>query len=152
MPRRFQNKSVGALAAALAAALIGAWLSGCAPTPQAQTFVDDFQRGLVAYERGDYTAARAFWQPLADNYDLAALRNIGHLYRLGQGVARDGEKAVRYYTRAAELGFAPAQFNLAVMLHEGDGIPTDTEAARYWALRAANAGYAPAIKWLVVSD
>ena len=148
MPRRFQNKSVGALTATL----IGAWLSGCAPTPQAQTFVDDFQRGLVAYERGDYTAARAFWQPLADNYDLAALRNIGHLYRLGQGVARDGEIAVRYYTRAAELGFAPAQLNLAVMLHEGDGIPTDTKAAHYWAQRAANAEYAPAIKWLVVSD
>ena len=76
------------------------------------------------------TPPRAFWQPLADNYDLAALRNIGHLYRLGQGVARDGEKAVRYYTRAAELGFAPAQLNLAVMLHEGDGIPTDKKAAR----------------------
>ena len=54
MPRRFQNKSVGALATAL----IGAWLSGCAPTPQARTFVDDFQRGLVAYERGDFTRAR----------------------------------------------------------------------------------------------
>ena len=101
MPRRFQNKSVGALAASI----ICGFLVGCAPTPQAQTFVDDFQRGLAAYDRGDYTAARAFWQPLADNYDLAALRNIGHLYRLGQGVARDGAKAVRYYTRAAELGF-----------------------------------------------
>ena len=97
-------------------------------------------------------AARMFWQPLADNYDLAALRNIGHLYRLGQGVARDGEKAVRYYTRAAELGFAPAQLNLAVMLYEGDGIPADAKAARYWAQRAASAGYAPAIKWLVISD
>ena len=73
------------------------------------------------------TGCAHLWQPLADNYDLAALRNIGHLYRLGQGVARDGEKAVRYYTRAAELGFAPAQLNLAVMLYEGDGIPTDTK-------------------------
>ena len=148
MPRRFKNKFVGALATTL----IGAWLSGCAPTLQARKFVDDFQRGLVAYERGDFTAARTFWQPLADNYDLAALRNIGHLYRLGKGVARDGEMAVRYYTSAAELGFAPAQYNLAIMLHQGDGIPTDTKAARYWAQRAANAGYAPAIKWLVVLD
>ena len=148
MPRRFQNKSVGALAAAL----IGAWLSGCTPTPQAQTFVDDFQRGLVSYERGDYTAARAFWQPLADNYDLAALRNIGHLYRLGQGVARDGEKAVRYYTRATELGFAPAQLNLEVMLYEGDDIPADKKTARLWAQRAADAGYVPASEWLALSD
>ena len=148
MPRRFQNKSV----VALAAAIICGFLVGCAPTPQAQTFVDDFQRGLAAYDRGDYTAARAFWQPLADNYDLAALRNIGHLYRLGQGVARDGAKAARYYTRAAELGLAPAQFNLAVMLHDGDGIQADKRAARHWAQRAADAGYAPAIKWLAVSD
>ena len=148
MPRRFQNKSVDALVAAL----ICVGLAGCAPAPKAQTFVDDFQRGLTAYERGDYQAARMFWQPLADNYDLAALRNMGHLYRLGQGVARDGEKAVRYYARAAELGFAPAQLNLAVMLYEGDGIPADAKAARYWAQRAASAGYAPAIKWLVISD
>ena len=148
MPRRCQNKSVGALATAL----IGAWLGGCAPTLQAWTFVDDFQRGLVAYERGDYTAARTFWQPLAENYDLAALRNIGHLYRLGQGVARDGEKAVRYYTRAAELGFAPAQLNLAVMLYEGDGIPADKKTARLWAQRAADAGYVPASEWLALSD
>ena len=148
MPRRCQNKSVGALATAL----IGAWLGGCAPTLQAWTFVDDFQRGLVAYERGDYNAARTFWQPLAEKYDLAALRNIGHLYRLGQGVARDGEKAVRYYTRAAELGFAPAQLNLAVMLYEGDGIPADKKTARLWAQRAADAGYVPASEWLALSD
>ena len=148
MLHRFQNKSVGALAAAI----ICGFLVGCAPTPQAQSFVDDFQRGLAAYDRGDYTAARAFWQPLADNYDLAALRNIGHLYRLGQGVARDGAKSARYYTRAAGLGFAPAQFNLAVMLYYGDGIQADRRAARHWAQRAADAGYAPATKWLAVSD
>ena len=70
MPRRFQNKSVGAPAAAI----IYEFLVGCAPTPQPQTFVDDFQRGLAAYDRGDYTAARDFWQPLADDYDLAVLR------------------------------------------------------------------------------
>ena len=148
MPRRFQNKSVGALVAKI----IFGFLVGCAPTPQAQTFVDDFQRGLTAYNRGNYTAARAFWQPLADNYDLAALRNIGHLYRMGQGVARDGAKAAQYYTRAAELGFAPAQLNLAVMLHDGDGIQADKRAARHWARRAANLGYAPAIKLLAVWD
>ena len=148
MPRRFQNKSVGALAAAL----IGICLAGCAPTPQTRTFVDDFQRGLAAYHRGDYAAARAFWQPLADNYDLAALRNMGHLYRLGQGVARDGATAARYYTRAAELGFAPAQLNLAVMLYEGDDIPADKKTARLWAQRAADAGYVPAGKWLALSD
>ena len=98
-----------------------------------------------AYERGDCGAL--FWQPLADNCGLAALRNIGHLYRLGQGVARDGEKTVRYYTRAAELGFAPAQLNLAVMLHEGDGIPTDTKAALLGATRG-KCRIRPAIKWL----
>ena len=148
MLHRFQNKYVGALAASI----ICGFLVGCAPTPQAQSFVDDFQRGLAAYDRGDYAAARAFWQPLADNYDLAALRNIGHLYRLGQGVARDGAKAARYYTRAAKLGFAPAQFNLAVMLHYGDGVQANKRAARHLAQRAADAGYAPAIKWLGVTD
>ena len=67
-------------------------------------------------------------------------------------MARDEAKAARYYTRAAELGFAPAQFNLAVMLHDGVGIQADKRAARHWAQRAADAEYAPAIKWLAASD
>ena len=36
-------------------------------------------------------SARAHWQALAENYDLAALRNIGHLYRRGLGVEKDLE-------------------------------------------------------------
>jgi|TARA_X000000950_G_scaffold74651_2_gene93204 TPR repeat protein len=152
MPRRFQNKYLSAPARVAISALFGVWLIGCAPTLHSQTFADDFQRGLAAYDRGDYTAARAFWQPLADNYDLAALRNIGHMYRLGQGVAQNQEKAAHYYARAAELGFAPAQFNLAVMLHAGAGMDADKKAARQWAQRAANAGYAPAIAWLAALD
>ncbi|CAI8312154.1 MAG: sel1 repeat family protein [PS1 clade bacterium] len=134
----------------LAAMLAGYMVAACSTPPTSTTFTNNFQQGVMAYDRGDYAAARTYWQPLADNYDLAALRNIGHLYRLGQGVARNKAKAADYYRRAAELGFAPAQLNLAQMLEAGDGIARDARAAQNWATRAAQSGYAPARAWLAV--
>ena len=41
------------------------------------------EKGVTAYEAGDYQTALQHWQLLAENNDLAALRNIGHLYRRG---------------------------------------------------------------------
>ena len=49
----------------------------------------DFASGLRSYEAGSYHAAYKEWLPLAEGGDPAAQRNLGHLYRLGQGVAKD---------------------------------------------------------------
>jgi len=119
-------------------------LAACATPPDTARFKIDFERGVKAYEAGDYEAARKLWQPLADNYDLAALRNLGHLYRLGQGVVKNGKKARRYYEKAAKLGHAPSQTNLAQMYFSGTLIERDSEKAMQWLKKAAAQGYPPA--------
>ena len=125
-------------------------LTACAAPPDTARFKIDFERGVKAYEAGDYEAARKLWQPLADNYDLAALRNLGHLYRLGQGAAKNGKKARRYYEKAAKLGHAPSQTNLAQMYFSGTLIERDSEKAMQWLEKAAAQGYPPARQLLAI--
>ena len=101
----------------------------------------DFKAGVEAYDRGDFLTAYNEWLPLARGGDLAAQRNIGHLYRQGQGVPRDPAVAVNWYARAAEAGLARAQANLANMYLRGEGVPRDERAAAVWFQRAALGGH-----------
>ena len=125
-------------------------LAACAVPLDTARFKIDFERGVKAYEAGNYEAPLKLWEPLGDNYDLAALRNLGHLYRLGQGVAKNGKKAHRYYEKAAKLGHAASQTNLAQMYFSGTLIERDSEKAMYWLKKAAAQGYPPARQLLAI--
>lgn len=46
------------------------------------------------------------------------------------------DKAVAFIRRAAELGLAKAQFQLARMYSEGDGVPKNSFEASYWKQKA----------------
>lgn len=124
-----------------AAGLCAAALLLLAP-PQAWA---GFADGVKAYEAGDYTGAYAAWAPLAERGDVAAMRNLGHLYRWGQGVERDIQQAMHWYRRAAETGFARAQANLAAIYLQGDeGVSIDYAEAHKWFEAAAKQGHAVA--------
>ncbi len=98
----------------------------------------DFAQGVRAYEAGDYKAAHDAWLPLANRGDVAAMRNIGHLYRWGQGVEKDIAQAIHWYRMAAEKGFSRAQANLAAIYLQGDeGTPVDYDEAHKWFAAAA---------------
>ena len=99
--------------------------------------------GLAAYRAGDYVAAHAEWLPLAREGAAAAQRNVGQLYRLGQGVPRDAAVAANWYRLAAEQGLARAQSNLAAMYLQGDGVEKNAGVAAEWLRRAAAQGHVP---------
>jgi TPR repeat protein len=124
----------------------------CAPKLTSMDMSNLFEKGVASYEAGDFQTALQHWRPLAENNDLAALRNIGHLYRRGLGVERDPQKAANYYLRAAELGFAPAQFNLAMMQLSGDGIAANREEGSLWMQAAADQNYQPAVVWVAYQN
>lgn len=101
----------------------------------------DFAAGVKAYEAGDYAAAAAAWTPLAEGGDVAAMRNLGHLYRWGQGVTQNVDTAMDWYRRAAEAGFDRAQTNLAAIYLQGDGgVPVNYDEALKWFAAAARQG------------
>lgn len=101
----------------------------------------DFAAGVKAYDAGDYATAYKEWLPLAEGGDVAAQRNIGHLYRWGQGVTRDAAEAAHWYRRAAEQGFDRAQANLASLYLAGEGVEQDYVEAAKWFGAAAVQGH-----------
>jgi localization factor PodJL len=72
----------------------------------------------------------------AQSGDLTAQYELG-LQRLASGRAAEGATLLR---RAADRGFAMAQYRLAKLYERGEGVPADLTFARQWTERAAASG------------
>lgn len=86
----------------------------------------------------------------AANGDLEAQFEVARRFALGQGVERNYEEAVRWYSQAAAKGFAPAQYRLGTFYERGRGVVRSLEAARTWYQRAAKLGNVKAMHNLAV--
>ena len=101
----------------------------------------DFNKGLTAYNNGDYATALKEWKPLAEEGDAFVQYNLGQMYRRGDGVPEDYKEAVRLYRLAAEQGYASAQYVLGQLYRKGKGVPQDyKKAVRWWRLAAEQGG------------
>lgn len=81
--------------------------------------------------------------PLAESGNAEAAYHVGALYLSNLGnIKPDAKKAVRWLRFAAEKGFGPAQWYLAVLYEDGVYIAGDQKAAAYWYARAAEQGIA----------
>jgi TPR repeat protein len=98
------------------------------------------QDGATAFAAGDFAAALALWQPLADSGDAVAQFNLGILYDQGDGVTEDRAEAIRWYQAAAEQGDARAAFNLGLIYEAGDGVAQDMPQAVEWYRQAGEGG------------
>ena len=83
----------------------------------------DFDKGLDAYDRGDYATALREFKPLAEQGDAYAQYNLGVMYDNGQGVTQDYKTAVKWFRRAAEQGNSFGQNALGNMYDAGRGVP-----------------------------
>ncbi|MDJ0837770.1 MAG: hypothetical protein QNK37_14740 [Acidobacteriota bacterium] len=78
----------------------------------------------------------------AENGNRQAQFNVARRYESGNGLKRDDEKALHWYTLAADAGLASAQFQLAEWHRTGrPGMKTDPEVAAHWYRRAALQGH-----------
>ena len=110
---------------------LGSFVVGCS---------DDFQRGVEAYNKGDYATALKEWTPLADLGNVKAQYNLGLMYDMGKGVLQDYKEAVRWYQLAAEQGYSSAQHNLGLLYFNGQGISQDHQEAVKWITLSADQG------------
>ena len=110
----------------------------------------DLQKGVSAYQSGDYATALREFTPLAKRGNAAAQNLLGDMYRQGKGVPRDDNSAVKWWTLAAKQGKARAQSNLGVMYQFGLGVFQNYEEAARWYELAANQGNSIAKKQLGV--
>ena len=77
-----------------------------------------------------------------------ALRTEARAYEHGEGVPRDGEKAVKLYCEASRLGDVEAQYGLGWMYANGRGVSRDDHQAAYFFDLAARQGHTHAQRML----
>jgi TPR repeat protein len=65
-----------------------------------------------------------------------AQHGIGFMYMEGDGVDKDMEAAVKWFTLAAEQGLAGSQTTLAMLYEEGNGVEKDPVKAKEWFAKA----------------
>jgi len=133
---------------------------------------DAFRTAMTVYLRGDYPRALELLDALPN--DPRAMTVAGTMHEEGKGTAMDLTRAHDLYARAAQLGYAKAQTNLANLLYRGfDEVPPDPGGAfRWYSIAAAQCdpkaqhnlavmhfegqgtGKDPlqAYKWLVISE
>ena len=100
----------------------------------------DLDKGLDAYNKGDYKTALREWLPLAKKGNPDAQFVLGVMYYNGQGVPQDYKTAVKWYKLSAEQRVASAQSNLGLMYGNGQGVPKDYVRAHMWFNLAASNG------------
>ena len=104
---------------------------------------DALQDGAQAFQRADYKAALAAWQPLAAKGNAVAQNNIGILYLDGKGVPQNIPEAVRYLSLSAAAGSSLGQNNLGGLYRDGKGVARDYgKAAQWFSASAAQANAA----------
>lgn len=108
---------------------------------------DEWMRqGVEYYKRGDFQNAAFLFRQSAGSGSAAAAFNLGLCYENGEGVRQDYQKALRWYTKGAELGHPRAQCSAGVLCEnggEGEFEPRPEEAFQ-WYLKAAEQGNARA--------
>lgn len=96
------------------------------------------------YRMGRYPEAIAHWIGAADKGSAYAAHRLGVEYMDGKPgvVERDYDKARRYHTQAARLGYALSMFDMGSMCESGLGAAADIKDAARWYGHSAAYGLA----------
>lgn len=95
------------------------------------------EKGISAFESGDYVAAFLILLPLAEAGKAQAQSLIASMYMLGLGREIDLSEAIQWYLKAAKQGHPVAQHNLGSLYLE----QKKTVEALEWYLKAAEQGF-----------
>jgi uncharacterized protein len=79
-------------------------------------------------------------QQRADANDPAAQMALASCYDLGMHMQPDGKESIHWTTKAANQGYAPAEYELGRIYLYGRGIPIDYAQALLWERKAAEQG------------
>lgn len=90
---------------------------------------------------GKVTEPLASLEAQAEAGSDKAQMKLGVIYLEGRGVAADIDKALFYYSMAAEREIAFAQLKLARIYLDGKYVEPDPEKALIWLLRSARQGF-----------
>jgi TPR repeat protein len=73
----------------------------------------------------------------AEAGDAESEVELGRRYDNGEGVVKDHAEAAKWYRKAAEQNYGPAQNNLGLCYEHGEGVAADRVEAAKWYRKAA---------------
>ncbi len=95
-----------------------------------------------------YEEVKSVYEEKAKKGDALDQFNLGSMYANGvmtaNGVVQDSVEAVKWFRKAAEQGYAPAQQILGLFYHKGVGVDKDKAEGVKWIRKAAEQGYSDA--------
>lgn len=92
--------------------------------------------GSMLQAEKNYVEAKSWYERAAAQGHPMATNSLAYLYDLGLGVPQDRAKGFELYSRAADLGWAEAMWNIANMYGAGQVGKIDMVMACAWAVRA----------------
>ena len=99
-----------------------------------------------AVKKGNYKQAVNYYRMCATREDASSMYKLASLYAKGLGISSPDKKAARkYYLKAANLGYAPAQMMIGADLILENASSTDKTEGYKWLLLAAEK---PDNKWI----
>lgn len=98
----------------------------------------DFDKGMAAYEAGDYLTTIQEWKPIAESGDAKLQYNLGIIYEAMQAFT----EAALWYRLAADQGMSVAQSALGYKYLEGQGVVQSFVESLKWYRLAADQGSA----------
>ena len=103
------------------------------------------------YQKATFPITIAHNQTTAIEKNLKKGHTVEEMYQLGEnyyygknGYEQDYSKAVEWYRKSAEQGYARAQYVLGICYRLGEGVPQDYKEAVKWYRKSAEQGYAEA--------
>lgn len=116
-------------------------LASPAPKPETVSVDEALRLGREALKVSNHPEAMRWFRAAADRGNADAQTQVGWMYSMGDGVARDSAEALRWYRKAADQGHANAELYVGDIYDVGaQGIPKDPEEALRWYRKAADKG------------
>lgn len=107
--------------------------------------------GLQEARIGNMKCAVQLWEDSSMLGNAKALYNLGMCYETGNGVEKDLQQAVKYYTLASEANHPQAIYNLGLVYLEGSGgVPKDERLGLEMLHKASDQGLLEAQRYLGV--
>ena len=93
----------------------------------------DFQKGMDAFNPGDYHTALREWEQYGEQSDAKVQYALGAMYEFGRpGFRLSIVEAVKWYRWAAKQDHAHAQYSLGVIYGSDERVTPDYVQAHMW--------------------
>ena len=100
-----------------------------------------YKKGLAHLNYQEYDKAFEIWRRLAEDGSAQAQFDLGVMMHNGLGVAKDPEKSIYWFEKAAAQHHADAENYLGAIYNTGNGAPQDIEKALHFLKRAMDQGH-----------